>query len=269
MNRNVQDAWARWKIGQLAGRVQGFTSDTVDGHGYDSESLTVDGAQSFALSFLPVEFSEHVYLRGLEQQRTVDWSRSGQTLSILAAMDARAGDLFEVYYEYSAGAPVEQLLMTYAGTVNNDQHGGVPFPSEAFGMTGQTAGRRIAGVWTTTAIDGLLDEGVADAYSAESTVTAVPADHPVYFNWCACTGPDIDTVSGVFLQTDNVTITLYLWRQGAVVLSSPLGPAPVVGDDIKIVTDFLTRTATAYKNGTVIATLDFSAESWYVAGGAQ
>jgi hypothetical protein len=76
---------------------------------YDKETLAADGAQTYTLTYLPVENSEHVYLRGVEQEEGVDWTRDGETISLLSAMDPRTGDVFEVRYAYRFGAPVTPI----------------------------------------------------------------------------------------------------------------------------------------------------------------
>jgi hypothetical protein len=88
-------------------RAQGSLSSTSSAaqFAHDSWSLAAAGAQTKALSFLPITYSEHVYLNGLEQLEGTDWSRSGQTLSVLAPMDAQVGDALEVRYAYLAGLP--------------------------------------------------------------------------------------------------------------------------------------------------------------------
>ena len=71
----------------------------------DEFTLTADGAQDLDLTYLPVDSSEDVKLRGVGQQRGVDWERSDQTLSILSPMDARDDDVLTVHYQYLTGQP--------------------------------------------------------------------------------------------------------------------------------------------------------------------
>lgn len=55
------------------------------------------------LTHVPLADSEHVYLNGVQQDEGTDWTRAGQTLSVLAAMGAVAGDVLDVRYAYSTG----------------------------------------------------------------------------------------------------------------------------------------------------------------------
>lgn len=71
----------------------------------ESFTLASDGAQTVDLAFLPVNGSEDIKLNGIGQLRTTDWTRSGQTVSVLAAMDARTDDELTVHYQYLAGVP--------------------------------------------------------------------------------------------------------------------------------------------------------------------
>jgi hypothetical protein len=250
---------------------------TADGHQNDAFDITVDGPQDLTLTYDPEENSEHVYLRGIEARKGTDWTRTGRTLSLLAPLDVRDGDAIDVLYEYASGAPITPVTrMTYVGTANNDLSPTVPYPSELWGMSGRIAGTRTGGVWTYTSLDRdtLIDGGIADAYSVESTITSVPADTPVFFNWLACCMAMPDPLSGgIDLQTDNGDgMTIFLFRgvgnSGSPILSSANYTTPlVVGDNVKVVTDFDTGIATAYLNGASVLTLDFSSESWFFAGG--
>ena len=71
----------------------------------DRKRLSADGAQTWDLTYEPNPYTEHVYLNGIEQDQGTDWTRDGATVSLLAAMDARDGDLIEVRYRYLGGAP--------------------------------------------------------------------------------------------------------------------------------------------------------------------
>lgn len=66
----------------------------------DRIRITVDGPQSVELTYVPETYTEHVYLNTEYQDRGTDWTREGSTLSILAAMDVRDGDLLTVQYFY-------------------------------------------------------------------------------------------------------------------------------------------------------------------------
>ena len=69
-------------------------------------TLTVDGPHARRLDKVVVPESEHVYLNGFLQTEGVDWSRTDTTLSVLAGMDARAGDELSIRYAYTADAPL-------------------------------------------------------------------------------------------------------------------------------------------------------------------
>jgi hypothetical protein len=72
----------------------------------DRYDLGSDGAQDVALTYLPVENSEHVYLNGVEQDEGVDWTRDDATVSLLSTMGALTDDVLDVRYAYRFGAPV-------------------------------------------------------------------------------------------------------------------------------------------------------------------
>jgi len=104
---------------------------------FDTAPLTVAGSQSLALTYLPLPYSEHVFLNGVRQTRGVgaDYSITGQTLNVTAAMDARVGDVLAVEYAYSGGVPTAaadgvspdaQMFLPLdetSGTVANDASG--------------------------------------------------------------------------------------------------------------------------------------------------
>lgn len=97
VGREVARAGARSiaSAGQAASNIQTWE---------DIFTLAAAGAQSVTLTYLPTpDRSEDVKLNTLGQTRDVDWSRSGQTLSILAPMDARANDELKVQYTYLLG----------------------------------------------------------------------------------------------------------------------------------------------------------------------
>lgn len=73
---------------------------------FDQEwTLAAAAAQAKPLIYLPLPYSEHVLLNGVRQTRGTDFTIAGQTLNVLAAMDARVGDLLAVEYAYSGGVP--------------------------------------------------------------------------------------------------------------------------------------------------------------------
>lgn len=62
---------------------------------------------TFRLGFIPLPYSHHVYLNGVEQREGVDWTdNGGGILSILDAMDTLSGDKLEVYYAHTADSSV-------------------------------------------------------------------------------------------------------------------------------------------------------------------
>lgn len=84
-------------------------SELVTGEGYqvDEFDLASDGAQELPpLTYLPIAPHEHLFLNVAHQQKDVDWTRDGQVVSLLAAMDPRAGDHVTIEYAYSFGVPV-------------------------------------------------------------------------------------------------------------------------------------------------------------------
>lgn len=119
--------------------------------------------------------------------------------------------------------------------------------------------------WHTATADteDVYDLGITDICTFEFTVTAPAA---IYARWL-CGGSNQDNgSSGVALEVSGTgTTTLSLYHAGVLVSSVNLPRAPVAGDDVKLATDFGGRTAKAYYNGTLEATLDFAAESWYTA----
>jgi hypothetical protein len=78
---------------------------------YDEDfTLASDGAQDVTLTFLPIEYSEDIKLNGVGAERTTEWTRSGQVVSLDAALDARTGDELTVHYQYLLGSPVEPVV---------------------------------------------------------------------------------------------------------------------------------------------------------------
>lgn len=59
------------------------------------------------LTYLPLDDSAHVYLNGLEQLEGTDYTLDQQSLEVLAAMDAEAGDLLDVRYAYQVDVPTQ------------------------------------------------------------------------------------------------------------------------------------------------------------------
>jgi hypothetical protein len=77
---------------------------------YQDEFVLAGGAEEVELTYLPLTYSEHTYLNGVYQREgdDYDWTRESgtRTVTVKAAMDARAGDILIVEYLYYAGTPV-------------------------------------------------------------------------------------------------------------------------------------------------------------------
>lgn len=63
------------------------------------------GAQDLTLTYLPIDYSVHVYLNGLEQLLGTDWTITDQTVSVLTAMGAVSGDKIDCLYAYASALP--------------------------------------------------------------------------------------------------------------------------------------------------------------------
>ena len=91
-----------------AGGPNPLTSGAV--RAYQNEYVLSGGAETVTLTYLPLEYSEHVYLNGVYQREgpEYDWTRDSgsRTVNVLTPMDARAGDILTVEYLYYAGVPV-------------------------------------------------------------------------------------------------------------------------------------------------------------------
>lgn len=73
-------------------------------HKIDLFTLAASGAQTLTLTYLPAVDSWNVSC-GLPAIQGTDYTISGQTLSLLAALDARAGEVVQVQYDYLTGVP--------------------------------------------------------------------------------------------------------------------------------------------------------------------
>lgn len=71
----------------------------------DIFDLTSAGAQYITLTYAPIEKSLHVQLNGVTTRKGVDWTLSGNTLSVLAPMDAQIDDVLLTEYAYYTGVP--------------------------------------------------------------------------------------------------------------------------------------------------------------------
>lgn len=77
---------------------------------YQDEFVLSGGEETVELTYLPLTYSEHVYLNGVYQREGADydWTRQSgtRTVTVKAAMDARDDDVLIVEYLYYVGAPV-------------------------------------------------------------------------------------------------------------------------------------------------------------------
>lgn len=89
-------------LGAVGSGVNGSESDFYR----DRFVLAADGPQDVTLTYTPVDYSEHVYLNGVELDEGDDWTRDDVTVTLLAAADVLAGDVVDVRYAYLSGAPV-------------------------------------------------------------------------------------------------------------------------------------------------------------------
>jgi hypothetical protein len=77
---------------------------------FNDEFAAAGGSQSVTLTWLPIPYSEHVYLwregQGIYQSEGIAWARDGgsRTVRVQGAMNARAGDYIVVEYAYYAQA---------------------------------------------------------------------------------------------------------------------------------------------------------------------
>lgn len=70
---------------------------------YRDRFVAAGGAENLVLTHLPMQYSEHVYLNGLQQDEGTDWTRTDLTLkeiAVQAAMASVAGDIIDVRYAY-------------------------------------------------------------------------------------------------------------------------------------------------------------------------
>lgn len=233
-----------------------------------------DGAATvYTLEQSPKPAGAWVFVNGLERDEGVEYSISYDTGRITFAIAPKVGSVISVRYAVvgpAAGPPAPPQPLTNAGT-----RSGLEPP--AWTMSDPVIGVLLGSDWSfgPGAVDTLIDLGIADGYSSQTTVAVRPAG-PVGANqwsWHAGYGATDNTAgdSGIKMQTDNSTTGLYLARKRVIVASVTAGAAPAVGDVMKVQVDFLTRVATAYRNGALVATLDFSgaAFDWYTPDGAS
>jgi hypothetical protein len=82
---------------------------------YQDEFVLAGGEETVELTYLPLTYSEHTYLNGVYQREgdDYDWTRESgtRTITVKAAMDARADDVLIVEYLYYAGTPVTPAVV--------------------------------------------------------------------------------------------------------------------------------------------------------------
>lgn len=103
---------------------------------WDEFTLASNGAQDVTLSFVPVEMSEHVYLRGVEQGVSgTFWTRDSLTLSLTSAADARTGDTLTVKY---------LMREEQSDPISDESELNVPFQSGGWSYIGVTSAGQVA-----------------------------------------------------------------------------------------------------------------------------
>lgn len=108
---------------RLDARARGITSTvsvTSRSSMIDQFTLSSSGAQSKTLTYQAIIDSWNVSLNGVTALDTTDYTISGQTLSLLTALDPRSGDVVQVQYDYLTGVPVAPISSTYAAAVMAD-----------------------------------------------------------------------------------------------------------------------------------------------------
>lgn len=95
---------------------------------YNDEFPAAGGAQTVVLTYLPISYSEHVYLcrgggGGLYQREELTWVRDAgsRTITVLVGMDARPGDVIVVEYAYyeQAAAPTGDQIWWQLGSTGS------------------------------------------------------------------------------------------------------------------------------------------------------
>lgn len=160
----------------------------------DPLTLTADGAQDVALTYEPVEFSEDVEISGLAQTRGVDWTRDGQTLSLLTAMDARAGEVLTVQYAIRSGAPVDPSLPVYSTLVDWNATGWKYNETTWSDSTDYSASAFDDSAWST----GQAAFGSGTGPTPKNTTW--PLDGRI---WIRRTVPDVVTAMRITVRIDN------------------------------------------------------------------
>ena len=236
---------------------------------WESPITIIDPAiNTFVLTHSPRTDSEGITLNGTRLSPT-SYTINGASLALAADVILTADDVLDIHY-WTDASPI--LTLSKAG--GQQTSGGL------WVMGAMTVGARTGGTWDYRTVSSptaagqttLVDFGISDAYSSETTVQSpLPASASI-FAWLAgfaVTATAGGTGANVQVDTGSGTMQLYLRRDGSTVLSSSsVSRALVVGDTVKVVSDFSAKLATAYVNGAQIAQIDFSGESWYTADGS-
>jgi hypothetical protein len=103
--RNTATGAAVGQAGSVAAGGSSYTAAVVFAR--DRFAITTAGAQDAALTYVPLANSPHVYLNGLhlDEGTSLDYTRDGRDVSLLAGAGLLAGDVVDVRYAYYAGAP--------------------------------------------------------------------------------------------------------------------------------------------------------------------
>lgn len=94
-----------WRVVDVLGLVPSDSTGGTDTGGasgarwMDEDFDAAGGAQSFSLSYVPVDLSEDVKVNGLGQLRNTDWSQSNGVLTVADGV-TRAGDVVTAHYQY-------------------------------------------------------------------------------------------------------------------------------------------------------------------------
>lgn len=201
--------------------------------------LTGSGAQTKALTYLPLDSSLFVFLNGVEQDEGTgrDWTVADQTLSVLSGMDARTSDVLVCKYQYLEGVPVLAHDEAVAMTDNFNRTGDLNGSSTT---TGGGVWSVANGAWSGTG-------AYADCTSVTSgstglsplTVECNSPDGTITASWGQVTG--IETRSGLVLRaTADMSSFIFIDRNGRVYLITdnttynPSVPTPAVFADLAI-----------------------------------
>lgn len=276
---------------RLERRLRARLATTNVRGGHDLFTVAATPLTDYPLSVIPVSGTCEVTLNGDELEEgsdyTVDYDLGSATAGVVTvSAGLSVGDVLTARYlqtDWLVARSLPEETDTLPQWLDREGWHASSSPSGWAMASPMTIGKRTAGTWhySSVACPNLLGLGLADAYSVETVVTAKPtgsvfADPFYYCDWY-CGFIESGPTTGVYLETDNSTATLYLARSGSIVLSSshlevPAGTTwtPQVGDDIQVIVDFTAATATVYVNGTAAThgSLNFAAETWYTADGS-